>query len=327
MLGFEISKRKFFIDTDTASDDAVALLMALETPDVEVLGISIVSGNMPVDQGSINARYTVEICKKNTQVYVGYDKPILKKREHADWFHGPDGMGNMNYPDPKIEENKEDYKDVLNSLIQQNPHEITLVTLGPLTNIANFIKKYPEAFQNIKNIVIMGGAANTVGNVTPAAEYNIWCDPEAADIVFQSGHPEITMVGWELCRGDANLTEEEMEIVYSFNTEKGNFTIDCNKHALDSSQNWLGDPGLGLPDPVAMAVALNYKVIKKSSRHHVRIVLDGPARGMTIVDQLDVGESEPHIDENWSNTLKNINVIWEIDNKEWKNTLYKTLKN
>ena len=152
MLGFEISKRKFFIDTDTASDDAVALLMALETPDVEVLGISIVSGNMPVDQGSINARYTVEICKKNTQVYVGYDKPILKKREHADWFHGPDGMGNMNYPDPKIEENKEDYKDVLNSLIQQNPHEITLVTLGPLTNIANFIKKYPEAFQNIKNI-------------------------------------------------------------------------------------------------------------------------------------------------------------------------------
>ena len=327
MLGFEISNRKFFIDTDTASDDAVALLMALETPDVEVLGISIVSGNMPVDQGSINARYTVEICKKNTQVYVGYDKPILKKREHADWFHGPDGMGNMNYPDPKIEENKEDYKDVLNSLIQQNPHEITLVTLGPLTNIANFIKKYPEAFQNIKNIVIMGGAANTVGNVTPAAEYNIWCDPEAADIVFQSGHPEITMVGWELCRGDANLTEEEMEIVYSFNTEKGNFTIDCNKHALDSSQNWLGDPGLGLPDPVAMAVALNYKVIKKSSRHHVRIVLDGPARGMTIVDQLDVGESEPHIDENWSNTLKNINVIWEIDNKEWKNTLYKTLKN
>ena len=301
--------------------------MALETPDVEVLGISIVSGNMPVNQGSINARYTVEISKKNTQVYVGYDKPLIKKREHADWFHGPDGMGNMNYPEPKIPENNEDYKEVLNSLIQENPNEITLVTLGPLTNIANFIKKYPKSFQKIKNIVIMGGAANTVGNVTPAAEYNIWCDPEAADIVFQSGHQDIIMVGWELCRGDANLTEEEMEFIYSFNTKKGDFTIDCNKHALDSSQNWLGDPGLGLPDPVAMAVALNYKVIKKSSRHHVRIVLDGPARGMTIVDQLNVGESEPHIDENWSNTFKNIEVIWEIDNKEWKNTLYKTLKN
>ena len=109
-------KRKFFIDTDTASDDAVALLMALETPDVEVLGVSIVSGNMPVEQGSINARYTIELCKKDTPVYVGYDKPMLKKREHADWFHGPDGMGNMNYPEPKSSENKSDYKEVLNKL-------------------------------------------------------------------------------------------------------------------------------------------------------------------------------------------------------------------
>ncbi len=173
----------------------------------------------------------------------------------------------------------------------------------------------------------MGGAATTVGNVTPAAEYNIWCDPEAADIVFESGHPDITIVGWELCRGGANLTEEEMDFVYSFKTKKGDFTIDCNKHALDSSQNWMGDPGLGLPDPVAMAVALNNDVVLKQDRHHVKIVVDGPARGMTIVDELNVGESEPHIDEYWSHTTKNINVIWEIDNKEWKETLYKTLKN
>ena len=320
-------KRKFFIDTDTASDDAVALLMALETPDVEVLGVSIVSGNMPVEQGSINARYTIELCKKDTPVYVGYDKPMLKKREHADWFHGPDGMGNMNYPDPKSTENKSDYKEVLDRLINQYPNEITLVTLGPLTNLGQFILEYPESYQKIKDIYIMGGASTTVGNVTPAAEYNIWCDPEAADIVFQSGHPNITMIGWELCRGGANLTESEMDFVYSFKTVKADFAIDCNKHALDSSQNWLGDPGLGLPDPVAMSVALNKKVVLKSDRHNVKIVLDGPARGMTIVDELNVGESEPHIDENWSHTTKNINVIWEIDNQEWKETLYKTLKN
>ena len=93
-----MTKRKFFVDTDTASDDAVALLMALEYPDVEVLGVSIVSGNMPVGQGSINARYTIELCEKEVPVYVGSDKSIVKKKEHADWFHGPDGMGNMNYP-------------------------------------------------------------------------------------------------------------------------------------------------------------------------------------------------------------------------------------
>ena len=319
-------KNKYFIDTDTASDDAVALLMALEWDDVEVLGISIVSGNMSVEQGSINARYTVELCKKDIPVYVGADAPLVKKREHADWFHGPDGMGNMNYPTPKLEETNEDFIEVLNNHINQYPNEITLVTLGPLTNVANFIKKYPESFLKLKNIVIMGGASNTVGNVTPAAEYNIWCDPEAADIVFKSKHHDIAMVGWELCRGEANLTEEEMELAYSFKTEKADFTIDCNKHALDSSQNWLGDPGLGLPDPVAMAVALNPAVTTKVSRHNVQVVIDGPARGMTIVDQLHVGESEPHIDEHWSHTERNINVIWEIDSDKWKETLYKTIR-
>ena len=319
-------KNKYFIDTDTASDDAVALLMALEWHDVEVLGISIVSGNMSVEQGSINARYTVELCKKEVPVYVGADAPLVKKREHADWFHGPDGMGNMNYPAPKLQETNEDFIEVLNNHINQYPDEITLVTLGPLTNVANFIKKYPESFLKLKNIVIMGGASNTVGNVTPAAEYNIWCDPEAADIVFKSKHHDIAMVGWELCRGEANLTEEEMEFAYSFKTEKADFTIDCNKHALDSSQNWLGDPGLGLPDPVAMAVALNPAVTTKVSRHNVQVVIEGPARGMTIVDQLHVGESEPHIDEHWSHTERNINVIWEIDSNEWKETLYKTIR-
>jgi purine nucleosidase len=319
-------KNKYFIDTDTASDDAVALLMALEWHDVEVLGISIVSGNMSVEQGSINARYTVELCKKDVPVYVGADAPLVKKREHADWFHGPDGMGNMNYPAPKLQETNEDFIEVLNNHINQHPDEITLVTLGPLTNVANFIKKYPDSFLKLKNIVIMGGASNTVGNVTPAAEYNIWCDPEAADIVFKSKHHDIAMVGWELCRGEANLTEEEMELAYSFKTEKADFTIDCNKHALDSSQNWLGDPGLGLPDPVAMAVALNPAVTTKVSRHNVQVVIEGPARGMTIVDQLHVGESEPHIDEHWSHTERNINVIWEIDSNEWKETLYKTIR-
>ena len=321
-----MGKRKFIIDTDTASDDAVAILMALEWGDVEVEAVTIVSGNMPVEQGSINARYTIELCNKSTPVYIGCDKPLKKKREHADWYHGPDGMGGMNYPSPKNSSLKESAIDFLINSFRNAPGEITLVTLGPLTNIAVAIEKDPSIVSCIKNIVVMGGSSCTVGNVTPAAEYNIWCDPEAADIVFNSGHPDITMVGWELCRGEANITEDEMEYVYSFKTTKGDFTIDCNKHALDSSQNWLGDPGLGLPDPVAMSVALDDSVVLKQSRHSVQVVLDGPSRGMTIVDQLHVGESEPNIDEYWSNTNRNINVCWELDNKKWKEILYSTLK-
>ena len=321
-----MEKRKFIIDTDTASDDAVALLMALEWEDVEVEVVTIVSGNMPVEQGSINARYTIELCNKSTPVYVGADKPLKKKREHAEWFHGPDGMGGMNYPPPKEKAQDGSAVDVLIEKFKEKPGEITLVTLGPLTNIALAINKDPSIVSCIKNIVVMGGASCSVGNVTPAAEYNIWCDPEAADIVFNSGHPNITMVGWELCRGDANLTEEEMEYVYSLKTSKGDFTIDCNKHALEANQNWLGDPGIGLPDPVAMSVALDDSVVVKQSRHNVKVVLDGPSRGMTIVDQLHVGENEPNIDEHWSNTTKNINICWELDSNKWKEVLYSTLK-
>ena len=321
-----MEKRKFIIDTDTASDDAVALLMALEWEDVEVEVVTIVSGNMPVEQGSINARYTIELCNKSTPVYVGADKPLKKKREHAEWFHGPDGMGGMNYPPPKERAQDGSAVDVLIEKFKEKPGEITLVTLGPLTNIALAINKDPSIVSCIKNIVVMGGASCSVGNVTPAAEYNIWCDPEAADIVFNSGHPNITMVGWELCRGDANLTEEEMEYVYSLKTSKGDFTIDCNKHALEANQNWLGDPGIGLPDPVAMSVALDDSVVVKQSRHNVKVVLDGPSRGMTIVDQLHVGENEPNIDEHWSNTTRNINICWELDSNKWKEILYSTLK-
>jgi len=321
-----MEKRKFIIDTDTASDDAVALLMALEWEDVEVEVVTIVSGNMPVEQGSINARYTIELCNKSTPVYVGADKPLKKKREHAEWFHGPDGMGGMNYPPPKERAQDGSAVDVLIEKFKEKPGEITLVTLGPLTNIALAINKDPSIVSCIKNIVVMGGASCSVGNVTPAAEYNIWCDPEAADIVFNSGHPNITMVGWELCRGDANLTEEEMEYVYSLKTSKGDFTIDCNKHALEANQNWLGDPGIGLPDPVAMSVALDDSVVVKQSRHNVKVVLDGPSRGMTIVDQLHVGENEPNIDEHWSNTTRNINICWELDSNKWKEVLYSTLK-
>ena len=277
--------------------------------------------NQFIEKGAIKEKNMKNNVKEaDTKTYVGTDAiTAIKKDPRYGTLSGDTKMD--------IEKKLKGGGSVeLEEFLDENPNEITLVTLGPLTNIADFITKYPDSFLQLKNIVIMGGASNTVGNVTPAAEYNIWCDPEAADIVFKSKHPDITMVGWELCRGGANLTEEEMEYVYSFKTEKGDFAIDCNKHALDSSKNWLGDPGLGLPDPVAMAVALDKKVTKRESKHNVQIVLDGPSRGMTIVDQLHVGENEPNIDEWWSRTERNINVCWEIDDNVWKEVLYKTLK-
>lgn len=309
-----MTKRRFIIDTDTASDDAVAILMALEWPDVEVDAITMVFGNMPIEQGGINARYTVELCGQETPVYQGTARPLLREPSHAEFFHGSDGMGEMHYPPPKRPLAGMDAVNELVRRFREAPGEITLITLGPLTNIALALSLEPKMAEWVKECYIMGGAACTVGNITPAAEYNIWCDPEAARIVFHSGM-KIMMVGWEHCRGEANLDDDEIAMVYGFDTERAKFAMDCNMSALKASREWLGDPGLGLPDPVTMAIALNRDVCTRSSMHYVDVACDELTRGMTVVDELGVTNKEP-----------NIEVCWEIDPVLWKETLYRTLR-
>lgn len=325
--------RKMIIDTDTASDDAVAIMMALQTPDIEVEAITVVSGNMPVAQGSNNARYVVELCGKTTPVYHGAEKPLMRETYHAHWFHGVDGMGGMDYKatTPPAEGNA---VDVLIDTIKANPG-IILVALGPLTNVALAVGKAPEIVANVSRCVVMGGAANVVGNVTPAAEYNIWCDPEAARIAFRSGLP-VEMVGWELCRGGANLDDDEMRYCKeTINTSLAHMTIDSNFSAIEANRNWLGDPGLGLPDPVAMAIAIDPTICTKSSKHYVEVECDGTyTRGMTVVDQLgsagrDVRngmKSVPMWEELINKGEPHITVCWEIDNARWKELLYKTMQ-
>ncbi len=321
--------RKMLIDTDTASDDAVAIMMALQTPDIEVEAITIVSGNMPVEQGSINARYTVELCGKDVPVYHGAEKPLIREVYHAGWFHGPDGMGGMNYQTTR-QPAEGHAVDAIIETIQANPG-IILVTLGPLTNVALAVAKAPQIVENVSRCVVMGGAANTVGNVTPAAEYNIWCDPEAARMVFRSGLP-IEMVGWELCRGEANLTDEEMRYCKEeINTPLAHFAIDCNISALKANREWLGDPGLGLPDPVAMAIAIDPTICTRKSKHYVEVECDGTyTRGMTVVDALGVTPYDTPNVEMWQPLVKkgepHITVCWEIDAKRWKALLYQTMR-
>jgi purine nucleosidase len=307
--------RRFIIDTDTASDDAVAILMALQWPDVQVEAITVVAGNVPLEQGGINARYTVEICGKDTPVYLGSARPLLREPVHAHFFHGEDGMGNMHYPPPERPVAGRNGVLELIRRFREAPGEIELVTLGPLTNIALALRLEPDLAHWIKHCTIMGGAANTVGNITPAAEYNLWFDPEAAKIVFHSGMA-ITMAGWELCRGDANLSDEEIAMIYGFGTVRAKFAMDCNKSALQASREWLHDPGLGLCDPTAMAVALNPDVCIRRGDYFVDIATqEEMTRGMSIVDALGVTNQPP-----------NAEVCWEIDAAAWKETLYRALR-
>jgi purine nucleosidase len=322
--------RKVLIDTDTASDDAVALMMALQTADFDVLAITIVCGNVPVEQGSLNARYTVELCAKATPVYNGASRPLMRDPFYAHFFHGPDGMGGMNYPAPKNPPAVGHAVDVLIDTIQANPG-IMLVTLGPMTNIALAVSKAPEIAKNVSRCVVMGGAACTVGNVTPAAEYNIWFDPEAARICFRSGLA-IEMVGWELCRGEANLLEADMRYCREvINTPMSHFAIDCKKSAIEANRQLLDDPALPLPDPVAMAIAIDPTMCTRSSRHYVEVECEGIyTRGMTVVDQMNVAPKDMESVRMWEPLVSrggpNALVCWEIDIPRWKELLYSTMR-
>jgi len=306
--------KRIVIDTDTASDDAVAILMALRHPDVQVEAITMVSGNVPVKQATRNACITAELCDADVPVYMGATRPLLREPFHAQFFHGADGLGGVELPEPKKQPESAYAVEALIDIFRDNPKQIELVTLGPLTNIGLALRQEPELAGWIKHCTVMGGAACTVGNITPAAEYNIWCDPEAANIVFHSGIP-ISMVGWELCRGEANLLDEDMDYIRSLGTKYADFALDINMTALKVNRDWLGDPGMGLPDPVAMAVAIDPEICTRSQQCYVDVEIHSDlTRGMTVVDQLGVLKKEP-----------NVRVCWEIDVQKWKELLYRCL--
>src|SRR6266851_7329026 len=257
--------RPFLIDTDTASDDAVALIMALRAPDVRVVAITTVAGNVPVLQSTRNALYTVELCAANVPVYTGADKPLLRTYQNATWFHGRDGLGEHNYPAPRQSAANGHAVDAIIEAIEANPG-IVIVTLAPLTNLALALAKKPEIAAKVDRCVIMGGAPCCEGNVTPAAEYNVWVDPEAARIVMRSGLP-VELVGWHLCRGDAVLKPDDIKHVLSFGTPQARFAIECNSRAQEAYFEQTGEHGISLPDPVAMSIALDPTIVTQQSEH------------------------------------------------------------
>jgi len=316
--------RPMLVDTDTASDDAVALIMAVRWPDVEVKAVTVVAGNVPVEQGVRNALYTLELCGSDVPVYRGAAAPLRRELVTAEFFHGEDGLGDRGYPPPTRRAADGDAAEIIVETVRENPG-IVLVTLGPLTNLARALELAPDLAAHVGRCVVMGGAACTVGNVTPAAEFNLWVDPDAARIVLESGLP-IELVGWELCRFDANLDDGEMAHVMSFGTPIARFAIECNATAVEANRRQSGDPGLGLPDPIAMGIALEPSLCTRRSAHRVQIETESDlTRGMTVVDRLGVHDY-PHNHAVWGYLREpNATVCWQIDVPAWKEMLYRVL--
>jgi purine nucleosidase len=311
--------RNFLIDTDTASDDAVAIIMALAEPSVRVLGLTTVAGNVGLEQATSNALLTAEICDSDVPVFAGAEKPLNRAHEDAHWFHGKDGLGDRGYPAPKRKPEREGAVEAILRFAEAEPG-LTLVTLGPLTNIALALEREPRLAERIGRCVVMGGAPNCEGNVTPAAEYNIWVDPEAARAVFRSKMP-IEMIGWHVSRGPSVLSDDEIAAIAALGTAKAKFAIQANAVARKAYFVQTGEAGLSLADPTAMAVALDRSVGLKWSRHRVAIeTMSELTRGMTVVDRLNVhaDANNAHVWREAAGEHEGADILWTLDSRRFK---------
>jgi len=187
--------RKIIIDTDPGQDDAVAILLALASPELEVLGLSVVAGNVPLHHTERNARMICELAgRPDLPVHAGCDAPLSRKLVTAEHVHGKTGLDGVTLPEPAMPLAPGHAVDFLiETLCREKPGSVTLVPIGPLTNIATAFRRAPDIVPRVQEIVLMGGAYFEVGNITPTAEFNIHVDPEAAKIVFASGAPLTVM--------------------------------------------------------------------------------------------------------------------------------------
>jgi purine nucleosidase len=306
--------RHFLIDTDTASDDAVALVMALKYPDVRVEAITVVAGNVPLDIGVQNALYTVERCGARVSVYAGIEKPMLRPLQTAQFCHGRDGFGDIGLPLTGRKPVEGHAVDVLIETARRFCGKLTLVTLGPLTNIATALLRYPTLAREVERCVIMGGIGFGYGNIVPAAEYNIWVDPDAAKIVFESGLP-IVMVGWDVSHHHARFSPEDEKRLHAV-SDLAAFCVDIQEGLRAFGKSYLKQEGFDLPDPIAMAVALDPSVATVVKRLRVDIETKSElTRGATVVDHLRVTGLEPNTD-----------VVLEANRERFLEILYNSVR-
>ncbi|MBP2078612.1 nucleoside hydrolase [Oceanobacillus polygoni] len=314
-----LDKKRVIIDTDTAGDDTIAILTALHYFQVE--GIMITGGNVQFDQQVENALYTVQVAGKSGQVpvYKGHERPLmgLGKNEHrtVEDVHGKDGMGDSFF-EKAVQSPAEGHAvDFLIETVHNNPGEVYLLAIAPLTNIAMAIKKDPTIVPKIPHLYIMGGTNNALGNITPSAEYNFFVDPEAAKIVLHSGIP-MTMVGWEMCTQYSIMDDNDHKTIEGLTTSGSQFFKDINKVVMEFNKSVHKLNGTTHPDTLLAAVAANEKIMTKSNLYHVDVETIGElTKGYSLVDV-----------NNRLDRTKNVRVCEEIDRNAFKEMLIEVLR-
>ena len=276
--------RKIIIDTDPGQDDAVAILLALASPELEVLGITAVAGNVPLPLTEKNARIICELARRtDIPVFAGCDAPLARKLVTAEHVHGKTGLDGIALPDPTMKLQATHAVDFIIEALRTHPTgSITLCPLGPLTNIATAFQRAPDIIPRIAEVVLMGGACFEVGNITPSAEFNIYVDPEAADIVFKSAVPLVVM---PLDVTHSALTSRDwVEGMRSLGTEAGRAVAGWTDFFERFDTAKYGTSGAPLHDPCVIAYLIRPDLF---GGRHINVVIETRGDytiGMTVAD-------------------------------------------
>ena len=290
-----MAKRKIIIDTDPGQDDAVAILLALSSPDeLDVLGITCVAGNVPLPLTAKNARMVCELANKpDIPVFAGCDRPMGRELVTAEHVHGKSGLDGPDLPDPKMalqEQHAVDF--IINTLRAEPTASVTLCPLGPLTNIATALQRAPDIADRIAEIVLMGGAYFEVGNITPAAEFNIYVDPQAAEIVFKSG-VKIVVMSLDVTH-KALVTAPRNEAFRALGTPVGEAVAEMTDFFERFDKEKYGSSGAPLHDPCVTAYLLKPDLF---SGRHINVEIETQSEltmGMTVADWWGVSDRPPN---------------------------------
>jgi len=280
-----MSARKIIIDTDPGQDDAVAILLALGSPDeIEVLGITAVAGNVPLPLTERNARIVCELAgRRDIPVFAGCEAPLKRKLVTAEHVHGKTGLDGPQLPDPTMPLQDTHAVDfIIETLRREAPGTVTLCPIGPLTNIATAFERAPDLVERVAEIVLMGGAYFEVGNITPAAEFNIYVDPEAAEIVFKSG-VRLTVMPLDVTH-KALTTAPHVAGFRAMGTEVGRMVAEWTDFFERFDKEKYGSAGAPLHDPCVIAYLIAPGMF---TGRHVNVEIETTSEltlGMTVAD-------------------------------------------
>lgn len=277
-------KRRIIIDTDPGQDDAVAILLALGSPELEVVGITAVAGNVPLKLTEKNARKICELAgRPDIKVYAGAIRPLMRNLVTAEEVHGKTGLNGPELPEPKMKLQDEHAVDfIVRTLMEEESGTITLCPLGPLTNIALALIREPKIAPRIKEIVLMGGGFFEGGNVTPAAEFNIYVDPHAADVVLRSGVP-IVMMPLDVTH-KALTSAKRIAAVRALGNRVGEATAQMLEFFERFDEEKYGTDGGPLHDPCVIAYLLKPNLFKGRSCNVTVETASELTMGMTVID-------------------------------------------